>query len=89
MYVKVSGEVNCHHDIVVVAVAKDFVINNEYQKQKADVIVINGLRWNFSSFERISDRLLKVVLFNNLSINYEDSFEVCEPVTIIDKGILV
>lgn len=88
MYVKQNDAIWCHYGIVAVAIAKDFVLTKEYQTQKADVVVINGLCGACNSIERISNRVLAHECSKDLIIDCENSFEVCEPVTIIDRGIL-
>lgn len=47
-----------HRDMVAVAVAKDFVLTNEYQKTVADVVSVMGLCGSYNTFTRIGNQLL-------------------------------
>lgn len=88
MYVKQNHAIWCHHGIVAVAVAKDFVLTTNYQIQKADVVVINGLCGSRNCINRVSNRFLEVNSSNNFSFEKENSYNLCEPITIIDRDIL-
>lgn len=62
-----------HHDVVAVAVAKDFVIVNNYEKTIADVVTVNGLCGAYNTIERMSNRLLKVGISKKLSFEAMES----------------
>lgn len=76
-----------HHDTVAVAIAKDFMLVHNYEVHLADVIAMVGLCGAIKTIERTSNMLLEETSSRNLSFDAE-SYNLVEPVQIIDRGIL-
>jgi len=72
MYVTARKKLWCHHNTVAIAVAKNFMLINNYEVSYADVVVINGLCGACNTIQRTSNMLLS--LNSSLDLDFMDSF---------------
>ena len=61
MYVSSCKQVRCHHGIVAIAIAKDFMLIKKYEVSVADVVVMNGLCGVNTTLQRTSNMLLECI----------------------------
>ncbi|MCI9177810.1 MAG: hypothetical protein HFJ28_04480 [Clostridia bacterium] len=77
MYVHYNKMIWCHHNIVAVAIAKDFTLLKNYLVEKADVVVVNGLCGACNTIQRTSNMLLETVVHPKLAfLEYANSHDV-------------
>ncbi len=77
-----------HRDMVAVAVAKDFVLTNEYQKTVADIVSVMGLCGSHNAFARIGNQLLISDATPTSCFDDVPPINLVEPFEIVNRGIM-